>query len=160
MRTSHTRLSLTGGLLGAALLASACGGGEKQPSAVAGGNTASAAPTAAAAAPAGAQTPDPGGKIITVQLITDETGNYFKPKEIEAHQGDVIRYTLGMGVHNVDFLADSNSGKTGLPAPSDLLQLPGQTYDVKVAFAPGRYYFQCTPHAALGMHGHLKVEKK
>lgn len=159
MRTSHTTFSLTGALLGGVVLLAACGGGEKQPSAGAGGSAA-AAPAAESTAPAGPQTPDPGGKVITVMLITDETGNYFKPKDFEAHQGDVIRYTVGVGVHNVDFLADSNAGKTGLPAPSDMLQLPGQTYDVKVSFAPGTYYFQCTPHALLGMHGHLKVEKR
>jgi len=27
-----------------------------------------------------------------------------------------------------------------------------------VSFAEGKYYFQCDPHAALGMKGHLKVE--
>jgi plastocyanin len=60
----------------------------------------------------------------------------------------------------VDFLADSNPGKSGLPKASDMLQLPGQTFDVAVkSLAPGHYYFQCDPHAALGMQGHLEVEK-
>lgn len=130
---------------------------EKTPSS-ASGNAPSAAPTAAAA-PSGPQTPDPGGKIITVELYTDGEGNYFKPAEITAKKGDVVRYTLKVGVHNVHFLADSNAGKSGYPqAPSDFLQLPGQTYDVKVTFAPGKYYFQCDPHAALGMKGHLTVQ--
>lgn len=71
----------------------------------------------------------------------------------------MVRYTLKVGVHNVHFLADSNVGKTGYPqTPSDFLQLPGQTYDVKVTMAPGTYYFQCDPHAALGMHGYLTVK--
>lgn len=39
-----------------------------------------------------------------------------------------------------------------------MLQLAGQTYDVKVTFPKGKYYFQCDPHAALGMRGHLEVE--
>jgi plastocyanin len=39
-----------------------------------------------------------------------------------------------------------------------MLQLPGQTYDVLVNFPKGKYYFQCDPHAALGMKGHLEVE--
>jgi plastocyanin len=98
------------------------------------------------------------GKIIVVEAYSDANGNYFKPNEIEAHRGDVLRFTLKAGVHNVNFLPDSNPGKTGLPAASDLLQLPDQTYDVKVTFAKGRYYFQCDPHAALGMKGHVKVE--
>ena len=106
-------------------------------------------------------TPDPGGKIIEVHLLTDEQGNNkFDPKEIEAHQGDVLRFTLKTGVHNVDFLPDSNTIKTGLPGASALLQLPGQTADLKVTLTPGKYYFQCDPHAALGMKGRLEVEAK
>ena len=41
---------------------------------------------------------------------------------------------------------------------SPYLQLPGQTVDVRVTFGPGRYYFQCDPHALLGMVGELEVE--
>lgn len=142
--------------LGAALT-TACKGGKP----AAGESTAVATPAPAAptAAPAGPQTPEPGGKVITVQMFTDDKGNYYEPKDFEAHQGDVIRYTLTSGVHNVDFLPDSNPGKTGLPPASEYLQLPGQTVDVKVTFAPGTYFFQCDAHAALGMMGHVKVEK-
>jgi plastocyanin len=116
------------------------------------------APPAAPAVAGGPATPAPGRKVIVVELITDAKGNYFSPSEIEAHQGDVIRYTLKVGVHNVHFLADSNTVKTGLPPASDMLQLPGQTYDVPVNLPEGKYYFQCDPHAALGMKGHLEVE--
>jgi plastocyanin len=91
-------------------------------------------------------------------MVSDAKGNYFSPNEVEAHQGDVLRFTVKIGVHNVHFLPDSNTVKTGLPPMSDMLQLPGQTYDVPVSFAEGKYYFQCDPHAALGMKGHLKVE--
>ena len=99
--------------------------------------------------------------MIEVALLTDDQGNNkFEPNRIEAHQGDVIRYTLKSGVHNVDFLPDSNTIKTGLPAASALLQLPGQTVDLKVTLMPGKYYFQCDPHAALGMRAHLEVEAK
>ena len=132
----------------------ACGGEKKSADTAAATPAPSPTPTTA-----GPQTPDPGRKVITVELITDEKGNYFQPKDFEVHKGDVIRYTLKAGVHNVHFLADSNAGKSGFPtAPSDLLQLPGQTYDVKVTFAKGKYYFQCDPHAALGMMGHVEVE--
>lgn len=150
-----TVLTLGAIALGASLLA-ACG--EKKP----GGETpavAPSAPSSSAAATGGPLTPAPGGKVIVVELYSDANGNYFKPAEIHAKQGDVLRYTLKVGVHNVHFLADSNAGKSGLPAaPSDMLQLPGQTYDVAVSFAPGAYYFQCDPHAALGMRGHLIVQ--
>jgi plastocyanin len=141
--------------MGVAVLA-ACGGEKTSPSAT---GTAPAATPTATAAPSGPQTPDPGGKTITVELYSDGDGNYFKPAEITAKKGDVVRYTLKVGVHNVHFLPDSNSGKTGYPqSASDFLQLPGQTYDVKVTFGSGKYYFQCDPHAALGMRGHLTVE--
>jgi len=100
------------------------------------------------------------GDTVRVELYSDATGNYFKPKDLEAKRGDVLRFTMKIGVHNVHFLPDSNTIKTGLPPASDLLQLPDQTYDLLVTLQEGNYYFQCDPHAALGMKGHLKVEEK
>ena len=147
-------------LVVAAALLAACKGGE-QKAAV---DTSAKPPSAGAAAAtpgwgAGPFAPDPGGKVITVETYTDANGNYFKPAEIHAKRGDVIRYTLKIGVHNVHFLADSNAGKNGYPTtPSDFLQLPGQTWDLAVKMPAGTYYFQCDPHAALGMKGHLIVE--
>jgi len=147
-------------VIAAALLA-ACKGGEQKSAADTAAKQSSVA-TGAAATPgwgAGPFTPDPGGKVITVETYTDANGNYYKPAEIHAKRGDVIRYTLKVGVHNVHFLADSNAGKSGYPAtPSDFLQLPGQTWDLAVKMPAGNYYFQCDPHAALGMKGHLIVE--
>lgn len=135
-------------LLATALLITACAGGEKEST----GDTTPSGGTPVAGQPAAT------GKTIVVEMVTDETGNYFSPKEIEAHRGDLIRFTLKAGVHNVNFLPDSNSIKTGLPAPSEMLQLPGQTYDFVVNLQEGDYYFQCDPHAALGMVGKLEVE--
>ena len=137
------------------LLAIACGG-KGEPATAA--DTASPAASAAGPTSGGAPAATPTGKVIVVELNSDAVGNYFKPAEIEAHRGDVIRYTLKSGVHNVHFLPDSNPGKTGLPPASDMLQLPNQTLDIPVNFAPGKYYFQCDPHAALGMKGHVEVE--
>jgi plastocyanin len=113
--------------------------------------------TVAAAANA-TRGPASGGKTIEVKLITDDAGSRFEPSRIEAHQGDLVRFVLQVGVHNVHFLPDSNAGKSGLPPASDMLQLPGQTYELPITLAPGHYYFQCDPHAALGMVGHLEVE--
>ena len=147
-------------LVVAALIAAACGGGQDQAS----HDTTThetAAPPSSASAFGENLTPDAGGKIIVVQMLTDEQGNNrFDPAEVEAHQGDVVRFTLKQGVHNVNFLADSNTVKTGLPGASALLQLPGQTTDLKVTLPAGKYYFHCDPHAALGMKGHLEVEQK
>ena len=147
---THMRL-----LISTAAIASliACSGEKKESaeSEAAEHATPPAAPPATAAAT---------GDTILIEAWTDGTGNYFKPNKVEAHPGDVLRYVLKAGVHNVHFLPDSNTIKTGLPAASDLLQLPGQTYDLVVSMAPGHYYFQCDPHAALGMKGSLEVEKE
>ena len=144
---------LTSGLLGVSLLLAGCAGGD-QPTA-----EGPAATPSTTSASAGAVTPDPGGKVIEVEMITDEDGSYFKPADFEAHRGDVIRFKLVQGVHNAHFLPDSNPGKAGLPAAGALLQLPGQTTDVKVDWEPGSYFYQCDPHALLGMVGRVKVER-
>ncbi|HEU5219153.1 MAG TPA: plastocyanin/azurin family copper-binding protein [Gemmatimonadales bacterium] len=126
----------------AILVLGACGGGEKSEKSEAAEEKAEAAP----------------GRVIVVNATTDEKGSYFSPADIEARPGDVLRFTLVVGVHNVNFLPDSNAGKSGLPAPTEMLQLPGQTIDVPLTFGEGRFYFQCDPHAALGMHGHVTVK--
>jgi len=146
--------------LGAALALAACGdkGGTKDSAAAAGGASAAAAPGAAPAASDAPATPAPGRNVIVVKMITDGTGNRFEPNKIEAKKGDVLRFTVVAGVHNVHFLPDSNPGKTGLPAASEMLQLPGQTLDLPVNFKEGHYYFQCDPHALLGMTARLEVE--
>ena len=141
------RAMLVSGLAFVGMVA-ACNNGDKT-----GGDDA-ASPGAAATQ----RGPAAGGKTIEVKLITDDNGNRFEPSRIEAHQGDVIKFVLQVGVHNVHFLPDSNPGKANLPAASEMLQLPGQTYELPITLAPGKYYFQCDPHAALGMIGHLEVE--
>ena len=104
------------------------------------------------------EAPEADGDVIEVKLITDEQGNRFEPAQLKAEQGDIIRLVLVSGVHNMNFLPDSNPGATGLPPATEMLQLPGQTLDVPVTMKPGHYYFQCDPHALLGMVGHLEVE--
>ena len=133
--------------------------GEKEERANADTHQMSATPSAST--PGAALTPAEGGKVIVIEMTTDAQGNNkFSPNDFEAHQGDVLRFTLGSGVHNVHFLADSNRTLANAPAASPLLQLPGQTYDIAVDFPEGRYYFQCDPHALLGMVGHLRVEDR
>lgn len=139
-------------LAGTACLALAACGGEKKPES---GESAATPATAAG----GEVKPAPGGNVYEVELYSNEKGNYFEPKEITARPGDVIEFELKSGVHNINFLADSNPGKTGLPKASDMLQLPDQKYYLYVDLAEGKYYFQCDPHALLGMIGHLIVTK-
>lgn len=155
MRSLRSTLAL--GVL-ASLLAGACGEGD----APAGDTTAT--PPTTENATGGAQTgtdlqPSPGGKVVEVRMITDDQGSYFEPKEVEVKNGDVVRYVLEGGVHNVNFLPDSNAGATSIPGkPSEMFQLPGQKYDVKIeGWKDGSYFYQCDPHAALGMVGFVKV---
>lgn len=131
----------------------ACGGGGGDKSAA---DTVSAVPTPPVVA--GQLTPEAGHKVIIVEMITDDQGNNrYVPNDITADDGDVLRFTLTVGVHNVHFVADSNKSITTLP-PSAMLQIPGQTYDVAVDWPDGRYFFQCDPHALLGMVGHVTVK--
>ena len=152
-RTQHRLFVLAA--LAAATLAIACGGGEQKDT------TPAAAPQQTPPTPGGPLTPAAGGEIIKIEMVTDDEGNNkFVPNKVEAHQVDVLRFTLVTGVHNASFLPDSNPGMQGLPAATPLLQLPGQTYDIAVDFKPGHYYFQCDPHALLGMVGRLEVEER
>lgn len=126
------------------------------------GDTTTAAPSdeaaSASVAAGGEQTPDAGGSVIEIEMLTDDQGNnVFRPAEFTAKRGDVVRFKLVGGVHNVSFPADSNVGSANLPGPSDMLQLPGQTFDVKVTQDAGSHYFQCDPHALLGMVGRMTV---
>ena len=132
------------------LTLAACGGGTDG----AGGDNASRAGAPVVTEPGVAAT----GDVIEVKMITDEQGNRFEPAEFEAEQGDIIRLVLVSGVHNLHFLPDSNPGAVGLPPASDMLQLPGQTLDIPVTMKRGHFFFQCDPHALLGMVGHLEVE--
>ena len=152
-RTQH-RLFLAA--LGMAAFSLACGGGAERKADSPSSNTAQPAATT----PGAPLSPGPGGKVITIELLTDDQGNNkFSPNQFEAHPGDVLRFTLVSGVHNVHFLADSNATAQGLPEASPLLQAPGQTFDIAVNFKPGHYYFQCDPHALLGMTGRMEVEE-
>ena len=148
----NVRILLSGWAFCSAAAIAGCSGEKKESSE--NESAEKGAPAATAAASSAAAT----GDTIIIEAWTDGTGNYFKPKKVEAHPGDVLRYVLKVGVHNVHFLPDSNKIKTGLPPASEMLQLPGQTYDLVVSMAPGEYYFQCDPHAALGMTGELEVE--
>ena len=119
-----------------------------------GGSESAKTTPAAGAAPEAKAT----GRVITVTLTTDEKGSYFTPSTIEASPGDVVRFTLKSGVHNVSFPDSLNTVKEGLPKSSDFLQIPGQEYDLTVSMRPGTYQFHCDPHAALGMKGQLVVK--
>lgn len=135
-------------LLAAALLAGCGGDGPSESAGSAVGQV---------AASKSVTEPLPGGKVIEVEMITDGAGNFFRPAEFEANRGDLIKFINVVGVHNVSFPADSNPGARNLPPPSDLLQLPGQSVNVLVDWEPGSYFYQCDPHALIGMVGRVTV---
>jgi plastocyanin len=145
-RTSWYRVSPVVAL-GAAVLLAACGQEAKAPEVQAPAPQAAAAPAA-----------KPTGKVVTIEAYSDGAGNFFKPAEVEVERGDIVRFVLKSGVHNVNFLPDSNPGAKNLPPASEMLQLPEQTFEVLVSMDPGSYYYQCDPHALLGMVGRIKVK--
>lgn len=145
-------------VLGAGLTAGACGGAADSKQAPGAAEESSVASTSGAAeAPAAAVTKT--GNVIEVKMITDGEGNYFEPANFTAKRGDLIKFVLVSGVHNVSFPAAENQGKSRLPAPSEYLQLPGQAFELLVDLDAGKYFYQCDPHAALGMVGEIVVEE-
>jgi plastocyanin len=122
------------------------------------GEKSAPAPSTSGDSPATAPAIAATGTVVEIKAITDDKGSRFEPNEVDLHRGDVLRVVLVSGVHNISFPPEQNSGAAGLPAVSDMLQLPGQTLDIPITFAPGDYAFQCDPHAALGMTGKLEVE--
>jgi plastocyanin len=140
-------------VLSTGLMAAACGGDtNSNRSESAASPTSSPSATAVPAAKVEAT-----GTVIEVKMVTDGEGNYFEPADFEVRRGDLIRFVLVSGVHNVSFPAAENKGRKNLPAPSEYLQLPGQSFDLLVDMEPGRYFYQCDPHAALGMVGNIEV---
>jgi plastocyanin len=106
----------------------------------------------------GGDRPAAARNVVEIRMVSDERGNYFEPATVEVKRGDVLRFTLVSGIHNASFPADRNPTKTGLPAPTELLQAEGQTRDVPLNLAPGEYTYQCDPHAAMGMVGKVVVK--
>jgi plastocyanin len=155
-------------------LAAACGGGDDTAQTPAADTTGAAAtgtptvqmdsPAAPAAAPtAGAPvTPDAGGQVHQVQMVTTQGGasGEFQPATLTVKKGDVVRWTMADGtvMHNVSFTqADSNPAGFTPPADSPFLTQAGQTYELKIDFAPGTYNYVCVPHEAMGMKGTITV---
>jgi plastocyanin len=97
------------------------------------------------------------GRVVEVKMMS-VGGEKFGPEELTVQRGDLVRFVLESGVHNVSFPADQNISGVRLPEASPYLQLPGQTHDVLIDLPAGEYTFHCDPHAALGMVGKLTVQ--
>lgn len=159
-------------ILGLLALAAACGGGDTAETAdttttdapAASGTptvttTAPVAPAPAAGAPV---TPDAGGQVHEVKMVTTQGGasGEFQPKTLTVKKGDVIRWTMadGSAVHNVSFTAAQGNPAGALPADSPMYTQAGQSYEIKVDMAPGTYNYVCVPHSMMGMTGSVTVQ--
>ncbi len=165
-------------LAGAAVLG-ACGG-EKQPVADTTAATTGAATTTATTPEAGAPAAGAAGAVAAapatgathdVKMIGDAKGYRFEPADFTIKQGDAVRFTMvSGGPHNVAFLnltdpttkAQLNANMPGQHMAEDsspLLMNPNETYTISFAKIPaGKYDFDCTPHAAMGMKGSITVQ--
>jgi plastocyanin len=166
-------------LAGAAVLG-ACGG-EKQPvadttAAATGAATTTATATPAAGAPAagaaGAVAAAPAtGTTHEVKMIGDAKGYRFEPADFTIKQGDAVKFIMvSGGPHNVAFLnltdpttkAQLNANMPGQHMAEDsspLLMNPNESYTVSFAKIPaGKYDYDCTPHAAMGLKGTITVQ--
>ena len=165
-------------VLASAVVLGACGG-EKQPVAdtTAAATTPSAATTtdtsaAATAGAAGAVAAAPAtGTTHEVKMIGDAKGYRFEPAELTIKQGDAVKWIMvSGGPHNVAFLnltdpttkAQLNANMPGQHMAEDsspLLMQPNEAYTVSFAKIPaGKYDYDCTPHAAMGMKGSITIQ--
>ncbi len=100
----------------------------------------------------------PTGNVIEVKMISDPSrGEIFEPADFTVQPGDMVRFVLSSGVHNANFTAGNNVAGVTLPPTTPYLQVPGQTFEFIVEQPAGEYYYQCDPHVALGMVGHMTV---
>jgi plastocyanin len=146
------RPNLFAAALGIILVSGGCGGSDApataadpaRPSGAASGAAASAVPTT--------------GNVVEVKMMSAPgQGEVFEPADFTVKRGDVVRFVLVSGVHNANFVANRNPSGVKLPATSPYLQAPGQTYEFVVEQPNGEYYYQCDPHVAMGMIGHMTV---
>lgn len=156
---------------GAALMFGACGGGDTASSDTAATDSATTpAASADAAAPVGAAAAIT-GTTHEVKMIGDEKGYRFEPADITIAQGDGIKFVfVSGGPHNVAFdpaslpadvkavLAANMPDQMGELSGKMLLN-EGETYTISFAGVPaGKYQYDCTPHLAMGMIGHITVQ--
>ena len=100
------------------------------------------------------------GLNISAQQTQIITGydNYFSPDTAYVNVGDTVRF-VSLGYHSIteldsidwvnDLATDNGGFWFGLGAPT--------FDDWFIVNQPGKYYFNCNPHAAMGMKGVLYV---
>lgn len=159
----------------------ACGG-EKSTTTTDTAATSAAAPATTDSATAGAAAPAAGaaaavaampatGTTHEVKMIGDDKGYRFEPADLPIKAGDAVKFTMvSGGPHNVAFVEGeiAEAGKAQLtanipnaaaPLTSQMVMNPNETIVVSFAgVAPGKYGYNCTPHASMGMKGAITVQ--
>lgn len=160
-----------------AVVLGACGGGEKTTTTDSAATAATAPATTDTAAPAGAPAAGavaaqaPTGNTVEVKMIGDDKGYRFEPADVTIKAGDAVKFTMvSGGPHNVAFLEGevaaagkdqlaANIPNAAAPLTSQMVMNPNETITVSFAgVAPGKYGYNCTPHAAMGMKGSITVQ--
>lgn len=101
-------------------------------------------------------------QVVEVKMLDDGGKMRFEPATVQVRRGDVVRFVQGGTMpHNVQFV------RNRAPAGVDLgdawtgpiLAKPGEVYEVPIddRFQDGEYGYLCTPHAAMGMKGVIRV---
>jgi plastocyanin len=109
---------------------------------------------------------------IVVRMTGDASGYRFRPANVSARVGDVVRFVnVSGGPHDVSFWEDSipagaaatlqsNMQKTRGTLSGALLTEPNETYSLSLAgLPPGTYHYYCLPHLALKMAGRITVRR-
>jgi serine/threonine protein kinase len=102
--------------------------------------------------------PTPDIHEVSQTTTQDGAAGMFSPSTVYARYGDLLRFTAdGLAAHNVSFPSYRNPD-VDLPVPGPYLTARGHWWDFQVNLPPGRYVFQCDPHAVVGEVGTLVVE--
>jgi plastocyanin len=112
------------------------------------------------------------GTTHEVQMLGDEKGYRFEPKDLTIKTGDGIKFVfVSGGPHNVAFNAadipadvmpqlDANFGADKMmELSSKFTMVAGETITISFAnIKAGTYPYHCTPHLAMNMKGTITVQ--
>jgi plastocyanin len=111
-----------------------------------------------------------GKTTIVVQMLGDGSGYRFRPANVTAHVGDVVRFVnVSGGPHNVVFWDDKIPAGAAATLQANMVRSTGslsgpmlndanETYTLSLAgLRPGTYSYYCAPHLAVNMVGRIIV---
>lgn len=135
------------------------------------GTAAAAAGSSSTAGATGTAAPATGKTVVVNMTMTDPSHPRFDPASVTVKQGDAIKWVLKSGApHNIAFDSakapanvkaqlSANMPNQMQPLMGPLMMNPGDSYTVSFAkIPPGKYYYYCLPHGALGMNGTVTVQ--